>query len=128
MLDAAGDIWPIEVNPRYVASIELLERATGIATLGAWPIHPPRRQVAGSAAPAGHAVHGKAILFARADGSAPDMYELFARDQVADVPLIGEPIRAGHPVCTVFAAGADRDACLARLHDLARRLYTRWPS
>ena len=73
-------------------------------------------------------VQGKAIIFAKADGAAPDLYDLFARDEVADVPEPGEFIRAGRPVCTVFAGGADRDSCLGGLRELARRLYTRWPS
>ena len=128
VLDPAGDLWPVEVNPRYVASIEVLERATGVAALSDWPIPPPSRQAPDEQAAGEYPVHGKAILFARTPGPAPDLYDLFGRDEIADVPAPGEPIQAGHPVCTVFASGADRDTCLTRLRGLAARLYTRWPS
>jgi predicted ATP-grasp superfamily ATP-dependent carboligase len=48
------------------------------------------------------------------------------RPAVRDVPGSGEPIAAGHPVCTVFADGApDRDACLAALHQAAATMYGR---
>ena len=124
VMDANEDVWPVEVNPRYVASIEVLERAMGFAALGDWPVRIPDAAAGEQVDP----VHGKAIVFAATDGAAPDLYSLFDQDEVADVPAAGEPVRAGRPVCTVFASAADRDSCLSRLRELARRLYTRWPS
>lgn len=124
VMDDDENIWPVEVNPRYVASIEIIERATGIAVLGDWPVKPPDPRMVQAQNP----VHGKAVLFAPTDGVAPDLYALFESDEVADVPAPGEIIKAGQPVCTVFASGADRDMCLAGLRDRARWFYTRWPS
>ena len=124
IMDENQDIWPVEVNPRYVASIEVIERATGIAVLGNWPVKPPDPRLVQAQQP----VHGKAVLFAPTDGDAPDLYSLFEADEVADVPAAGELVKAGRPVCTVFASGSDRDTCLAGLRDRARWFYTRWPS
>jgi len=124
VMDDDENIWPVEVNPRYVTSIEIIERATGIAALGNWPVKPPDPRLVHAQEP----VHGKAVLFAPVDGTAPDLYSLFESDEVADVPAPGEAVRAGRPVCTVFASGADRDTCLAGLRDRARWFYTRWPS
>ncbi len=97
--DAHGDLFPVEINPRFTASVEIHNRSAGC-------------------------MHGKLIVFAREDLVAPDLYDLYDRDEVADVPEVGETIRAGQPVCTVFAAAGDRDACLARLHELEQRVYT----
>lgn len=114
MIDEHGDLWPVEINPRYTASIEVLERAGRFAALkdSAWPR--PRSGVC-----------GKAIVYARHTGAAPDLYELFAPDEVADVPAEGRAIAVGEPICTAFAEAADIAACRAQLHKMARRLYTR---
>jgi predicted ATP-grasp superfamily ATP-dependent carboligase len=95
-----GQMYPIEINPRYTASVEVLERAQ------------PGR------------VCGKRIVYAHTDLVAQDLYELLEEHEVADVPAIGEQISAGHPVCTVFAHAEDSDSCDAKLRELADRLYT----
>jgi predicted ATP-grasp superfamily ATP-dependent carboligase len=131
--------WPVEINPRYTASVEVLEHATGLPAL-AWH---RRAFVPGSAPPAAgderplRGCVGKAILFARAeltfpaDGpwldalrSLPPLTELPA---FADVPPAGAVIAAGHPVLTLFARGESVAACEAELRqvaaDLDRRLF-----
>lgn len=95
-----GELFPIEVNPRYTASVEVLEFAQ-----------------------AGH-VFGKRIVYAREEMLVEDLFAQFDRDQVADVPAIGERIGAGHPVCTVFADADDIAVCDAKLRELSDRLYT----
>jgi predicted ATP-grasp superfamily ATP-dependent carboligase len=132
-----GAFWPVEVNPRYTASVEVLEYATGLKAL-AWHRKvfeaaelPTQPEVAASGC------IGKAILFARnavvfpADGpwravldapAAPDEMPAFA-----DIPLAGTRIAAGRPVLTVFARATDPPGCLAALRraaaDIDRRLY-----
>lgn len=123
ILNPRGNICPVEVNPRYPASTELIERATGVAALaepamGARTAPPPWIQPS-------PLVHGKAILFAKLSGRVPDLYDLFADNEVADVGAAGEIVPAGRPICTVFAAGPTPEACLAGLRERARRLYTR---
>jgi predicted ATP-grasp superfamily ATP-dependent carboligase len=122
-----GRIWPVEINPRYTASVEIIERATGIAALSHEPLHPPEPAPTRPApdAEAPPPCCGKAVIFARRDAVAPDLYQWYAPGQIADVPHPGEPIQAGQPVCTLLAAGDNRQACLDQLHEHARALYTR---
>lgn len=114
-----GAIWPVEVNPRYTASIEVIERTTGLNSLG--KDLAVRKMRSRSDAE----IMGKAVVFARKHVSAPDLYQWFDAEQIADVPQIGEPIRQGHPVCTVFAHATDVSRCRTRLRQLAQTLYTR---
>jgi predicted ATP-grasp superfamily ATP-dependent carboligase len=110
---------PIEVNPRWSASMELVERATRIpmfeihaaACAGRLPT-PPR--------PSGR-VYGKAIVFARRDVVVPQ--GRWTRARIADVPHPGERIRRGHPICTVLADAADGPGCLRALGAAAGAVY-----
>jgi predicted ATP-grasp superfamily ATP-dependent carboligase len=114
--------WPIEVNPRYSASMELLERSAGIplfalhrdACLGRLPAGPFR--------PA-RGVWGKAIVFARRDVITGDTSRWLRDPAIADVPHPGERIPRGRPVCTVFAHRAGSDACLRALALKAAAIY-----
>ena len=111
---------PIEVNPRYAASMELVERATGSSLFaihaGACggrlpePQHLPPR------------VHGKAIVYARRDVvvSDPAAWQVPA---IADVPHLGERIGRGHPICTLLADGPDAERCLRALVAGAAAIY-----
>ena len=132
-----GMFWLLEVNPRYTASIEVLEYATRWPTLtwhaqvfqhGQLPSLPP------PAVPVDHHV-GKAILFARDDlvvpSDGPWMTELRSPTPVwempafADIPAAGERIPAGRPVLTFFAAASSASACEEALRDIAADL-DRW--
>jgi uncharacterized protein len=130
----------IEINPRWSASVELIELAYGLpvfaahadaccsGTLPAFDLRSARR--------AERAI-GKAIVFARRDvvvgdtrtwlpprvgQNEKDLVMPFA--SVRDVPCPGERIPAGRPVCTVFAAGKDGAACHAELVRRARWVYS----
>ncbi|HOT23158.1 MAG TPA: ATP-grasp domain-containing protein [Thermoleophilia bacterium] len=138
----------VEVNPRFTASMELAELAYGVSVFslhlegcaGRLPAARPAEEggmggaaqgSAGGAAqchPAG--VLGKAVVYARRPVVTPDtgpwLEEMLDRawlrgavPAVRDIPASGERIAAGHPVCTVFAAAADREACLADLREAA---------
>ena len=106
-------IWVVEVNPRYTASVEVLElacdanlmplhvRACQHGELPAdWSIQPHRRV-------------GKAIVFAEKDGRVPTDFDQFvrcvnshqARPAVADIPAVGREFRRGEPLVTVLAEG-----------------------
>jgi predicted ATP-grasp superfamily ATP-dependent carboligase len=120
-----GEFWPVEVNPRYTASVEVLEYATGLKAL-AWhelvfilnslpTSFPPLLP-----SPAAPCV-GKAVLFAPRDGVFPaegpwtaELRSPTPLDEMppyADVPAAGERIRAGRPVLTFFARAESPDAC-----------------
>jgi len=109
----------VEVNPRYCASMELVERASGTSVFG---LHlagcqgqlPDRLDE-----PAG--VWGKAIVYASRTVAVPDTTEWLDRG-VRDVPHPGEVIRAGQPICTVLASGSTRAACEAALRTESARI------
>jgi uncharacterized protein len=116
VMDFKGNLWPVEVNPRYTASVELIEKITGVTALN--PSDGSRRGKQPRAA-----MHGKAVVYAKRDGPAPDLYALLGKGQVADVPEEGRALRAGAAVCTVFASGPSRDDCFNKLHQMARKVY-----
>ena len=114
-----GTIYPLEINPRYTASMELVERAYGIsifdAHLAACQGRLPGFDLGAQAAPD---FLGKAILFAT-DGlvfkNPWSWYERGARD----LPHDGEHIDRGKPVCTVFSRGRTRTECYDGIREAA---------
>ncbi|MEX0777645.1 MAG: ATP-grasp domain-containing protein [Phycisphaeraceae bacterium] len=136
VVNADGIIWPVEVNPRYTASVEVIERGGGVAALRSDPLSPGERAgVRGLPDEEGTRIAhvrsdmvGKAYVYARQDGVVPDLTTLFDSDTVADIPDAGSPVRAGQPICTLFAGGDSESAVLTALHDQARTLYTRMQS
>jgi predicted ATP-grasp superfamily ATP-dependent carboligase len=132
-----GAFWPVEINPRYTASVEVLEHATGSAMLD-WHAHVfTHRRLPPLPMPAAQANRtiGKAILFARGDlhfpADGPWMAELRSPKSVrelpafADIPASGEHIEAGKPVLTFFAAADSVAACEDALRQIAADL-DRW--
>ena len=121
-----GVPYAIEVNPRWCASMELVERAYGLSVFGAHAA-----ACANGALPEfdllrarrGAAAVGKAVVFARRDVLVGDTREWLADASVRDVPHPGERIPAGRAVCTVFAAGRKAASCHAALVRRAERVY-----
>jgi len=125
-------LYPVEINPRYTASMEVLEHALGVPLLDlhrrVFDIGPPPRLV-GRLVPG---IIGKAILFARRPLIFPPRgpwrsalrkdatpWELPA---FADVPHPQTPIAAGRPVLTFFARARSETACLVLLKQAAAEL------
>lgn len=115
--------FPIEVNPRYCASMELVERAGGLSvfalhhracTEGLRAVAPP---------PPVRGIVGKAIVYARRRVSVPDTAAWLAGGTIADVPHPGERIARGRPICTVFAEGRNVEECHRRLLSQAEAVY-----
>jgi uncharacterized protein len=126
---AHGAPLAVEVNPRYTAAMELVERAYGISIFdvharacgGSLPVFSiPRHE--------GETL-GKAIVHARRSVTPLGTAGWLADPDVRDVPASGEPIGPGHPICTIFAQGRDpercRDALVRRASDLYRALERR---
>ncbi len=124
--------WPIEVNPRYTASVEIHELATGRPLL---PEH--RAACEGRMGPADGPddppprarVVAKWIIYAARTLIMPEseidpsaMLGPGAFEAAADVPEPGSVIEAGEPVMTLLAADRDARSCRARL----RRLRASW--
>jgi len=115
--------YAVEVNPRYCASMELVERARGISIFA---VH--ARACAGELPDLAHTrpaadVVGKAIVYAREDVVPEGTARWLEDDDVRDVPAPGEGIARGHPICTVFARGRSVTACGAALAARARTVY-----
>ena len=109
-----GVPYPVEVNPRWCASMELVERAYGVSVFGAHAAACAAGRLPDfdfRAVSPDAAVVGKAIVFARADLGIGDTRAWLDDPTVRDVPPPGQRIRKGSPVCTVFAIGADPAAC-----------------
>jgi uncharacterized protein len=109
-----GEPYVLEINPRYSASMELIERS------GRLSIFEAHVAACGGELPSAGAfpvpeVLGKAVLYARRNVMVGDSRRWLLRNDVRDVPFPGERIPRGHPVCTVFAHGANSVACYARL-------------
>ena len=108
-----------EINPRYSASMELIERAYGLLMFdlhvravlhGELPEFDLATRLAVSRGP----FHGKAIVYAERDAVAPDTQSWLARE-IRDVPVPGESLTQGGPICTVLACEPTRDTCFANL-------------
>jgi predicted ATP-grasp superfamily ATP-dependent carboligase len=81
-------------------------------------------------------VAGKIILYAHRDVIAPDLSRFVyppsrppdsTRSRkhplpyMADIPVPGQPISRGQPICTLFARARSEAECLAKLHRRAAR-------
>ena len=121
-----GVAYAVEINPRWSASMELVERACGISVFGAHAaacahgelssvndLRPPFRAV------------GKAIVFAREAVVVGNTDDWLRDPDVRDVPHAGETIAAGDPVCTVLAEAIHAAACEAALVSRAESIYKR---
>jgi predicted ATP-grasp superfamily ATP-dependent carboligase len=126
VVDDAGDVHVIEVNPRPTASMELVERAGGesvarahLAACGLAPPTPP---------PDATARQAKAVVFGDRDLVVDE--RLFAAllgtrgrwteddggwPALADLPMPGSLLRAGGPLVTAFAAAPTGRAAVALL-------------
>jgi predicted ATP-grasp superfamily ATP-dependent carboligase len=121
-----GIPYPVEVNPRYSASMELIERAHGVSM---FQVHFEACRGVLPETPEGQpALQGKAIVFARQDTTVP-VNSLWASHQwMADIPHPGERIQRGRPICTVFASARDPEACRRLLWHRAAGVYRRLKS
>jgi predicted ATP-grasp superfamily ATP-dependent carboligase len=136
------EIWPIEVNPRYTASIEILERLSGFSAIGLHIVACQRTgqqlasassaysafQIPGSA---GQKV-AKAELYASTDLRINGEFLAWAWRQndgrswpnVSDISPLGTVIRRGHPIVTILAEGRDEATVMERLMDRATEAYS----
>jgi predicted ATP-grasp superfamily ATP-dependent carboligase len=131
-----GIPWPVEINPRYTASVEVLERALGRSFLAAHrrafdPMGPGDPSGLPRDRPRRPAVVGKAILFADRPCRFPEDGPRWSGRvgapgflPGADLPGPGTAFSPGAPVLTLFARGPDLAACRARL-ERSLRLWER---
>jgi predicted ATP-grasp superfamily ATP-dependent carboligase len=128
--------FPVEVNPRYTASVELLEYGEGASAIA---LHraafDPNAPSATETRPGEAGIVGKAILFAckplifPSDGPwMPSLRSPTALNELpefADIPHAGEWIGKGRPILTLFARADSERACRGKLRAIARYLESR---
>lgn len=124
ILSDAGIIHPIEINPRYTASVEVIERVTGTAALAKLQAVTQQHSPVCPATFNPVQAAGKAIVRAKRTLAVPDLWQRFNRSVLADVPEAGQVVPAHQPICTLLATGPSPEDCLAQLHDRAAELYT----
>jgi predicted ATP-grasp superfamily ATP-dependent carboligase len=115
-----GIPYPVEVNPRCSASMELIERAAGLSL---FEVHALACQGNLPELVAQTGVHGKVIVFARRDVIMGDTRRWLAKTWLADVPHPGERVLQGRPICTVLATATDAKACRRLLMRRAATIY-----
>jgi uncharacterized protein len=120
----------VEINPRWSASMELVELTYGLSVFGAHAdaCSEGVLPMFNLAAARDDGAVGKAIVFARQDIVVGDTRAWLTAGQhdlpaMRDIPHRGERIAAGRPVCSVFAAGRDTAACHAVLVERAQHVY-----
>ncbi len=123
--EEAGPVpYLVEVNPRYTASMELVEWAYGLnvfdlhvrsfeGALPSFSLEEALRQPG---------FYGKGIIYARQDVVMPETAGWRAQGR-RDVPFPGEQIEAHHPICTVLAQGETRDECWTNLQKAAGMVW-----
>ncbi len=124
ILKEDNTFWPIEVNPRYTASVEVLERATGLAFLDRHARvfrGDPRALEPLTLSPC-RTIVGKAVLFAARDLVFPETGPWQQSVGFADIPASGEHLLAGHPVLTFFVEGTVVRECESRLRSIGGAL------
>lgn len=128
----AGRAWPVEVNPRYTASLEVFEFHSGT------PLLAQHGRAFGATAELRRGpsrsdrILGKAIYFAPHrlafptagpwDADLAGEFDPWRLHAFADIPDPGEVIEPGWPVLTFFAEGSTADDCRARLQSTAAEL------
>ncbi len=139
ILDDDGRPNPIEVNPRYPASVEVLDHAyrqplfkwhvdcADCLRTEDWDV-----EWQGPTGFTHRTVVGKAIYFAPHtftfpasgpwDDSLAHATDVWRRPDFADIPHPGDVIEAGHPVLTFFAETDSEEECLRRLQSRAAEL------
>jgi len=114
--------WVVEVNPRPVASLEVVDAAHGVRSFAAHLEGCAGRLPAETAAGDPARAAGKAVVFAIEDVRIPDSRDWPQRG-IRDVPHPGEAIAAGRPICTLVGTGSSADDVVADLEARAAALH-----
>ncbi len=130
LVDDGDELWVIEINPRYTASMEVVEQSQAISVFRA-------DQTASPATSHGATCYGKVVLFAKAplvvSARLSDTLLQQTGDlpwpTIADIPNAGTEINTGQPVLTLFTKGSSCEEVMSRLRAgveaMDRQLYGR---
>ena len=127
---SGSDVWTLEINPRYTASIEILEWALGVSSIEAHVKACRGNRLPDVPVSAG-APCGKAIIYATRDITIQDQLDRnpLGIEQgwplTADLPAPGTYVPSCWPVMTVLASGKDLRAVELTLRHRAREVQER---
>lgn len=125
--------WIVDINPRWSASMEVIERATGIPLvamhLSACCSDDGGAALANSPLD-GNIPHAKAYVFATRATTASDelvafLWQLHRDRLAADIPQPGVRFEKHDPVCTLFAQGGSPALAERALRERSEEVYRR---
>jgi uncharacterized protein len=117
-------VYLTEVNPRYSASMEVIEIAYGLPVFHLHWESAVNGELPGfdlEAELKRGKFYGKGIIFAEKDVTMPGT-ESWLGKGIRDVPASGERMPGSSPVCTILAGGRNREETLAELIRRAEEL------
>ena len=113
-----GKPYVVEVNPRFQATLECVERLLGVNVVEAHVKACTSGELPKVGRPSGFCT--RLILYARKRVAVPDLTRF---GYVRDVPHPGVLIEAGEPVCSVVAFDEDRSSSLRTALKMAEEVY-----
>lgn len=133
---ADNELYVLEVNPRYTASMEVLERASDMAFVPAH-ITACRDELGQGVGPHFDRAKqgrlcGKAVIYAPCDIHMSQAFSDELSDmnrnelRFVDIPQIGNQILAQHPLLTVLADGSSVEDVQRQLDDRSRQIRERF--
>ena len=116
VVSPTGDIWLLEINPRFQGSLEMLERASNIsvsvlhieACEGKLPDKVPQYQPT-----------TKMIVYAHHDGTVPD---LLLWPSTVDRSPTGVEVHQGDPVCSIIVSGSKGVEVFSKVQSIAAQI------
>jgi len=121
-------VWPVEVNPRYTAAVEVLEKARKGAVLK-WHVAACAGGKVEFPTIRGNGVAGKVIVYARRPVEMPPFGTMgwleWAFNGYADLPAPGTVIETNHPIMSVLASGRNVLECMDLLRIHVAEIYQR---
>lgn len=125
-----SEFWTVEVNPRYTASAEILERGLDMNAVDLHLRACLKKELPGETPQPAGVLHGKAVLFAPRRMVVQPEFTARALDEaasdpwpmLADIPPPHTEIPRGAPVLTVFARGNSPQRVHALLDQRLRTL------
>lgn len=130
--------WLLEVNPRYTGSVELFEWALRRPLLRehaiacGFPEAPlPEARLTGDPPNPIDRCFAKRIVYATQTGVAEFPDDLprwtggFTPAPIADVPIFGQRLRPGDPICSILVSGSSPTECDLHIQEWLQRI-TRW--
>ncbi len=119
VISKEGLPYVVEVNPRFQATVECVERVLGINMVEAhMETFIKGRLPSIIKRPVGFCT--RLILFAPQHSVVPDLSVL---EEVRDIPIPEVIIEKGEPICSVVTEGADRNSSLKKARIISRSIY-----